>query len=200
MMLAMMTEFRGEFDRIIVLRLDAPAMGAEGRRTQSLENRVARLYEELRLPLFRYLLCLDIPPHEAEELIQETFLRLHRHLHAGKREDNLRGWVYRVAHNLGMNLRKSGRFSTDVSPEVWATLCETTSDPAPNPEEVFSRRERIHRLHQVMTYLSELQRHCLYLRVEGFRYREIADIVGVTVSAVASALRHAMEKLTREEP
>jgi len=36
-----------------------------------------------------------------------------------------------------------------------------------------------------MTILSDLQRNCLYLRVEGFRYREIAEIVGVTISGIA---------------
>jgi RNA polymerase sigma-70 factor (ECF subfamily) len=198
-MMAKMARLGREFERGIVLRLDTPAMGTEHDGTVSLEEHVSQLYISLRLPLFRYLLCFNLSPDDAEEMIQETFLVLHRRLHAGKRPDNLRGWVYRVAHNLALNLGKSRRYLRDASPEDWAAIAESVSDPAPNREQVLLERERMLRLHQVMSTLPEQQRHCLYLRVEGFRYREIAQILGVTVAAVSGALRLAMEKLNRSQ-
>jgi RNA polymerase sigma-70 factor (ECF subfamily) len=43
--------------------------------------------------------------------------------------------------------------------------------------------------------LTQLQRNCIRLRAEGFRYREIAEILNISVSTVAGSLRHAIGKL-----
>src|SRR5262245_26148040 len=70
-----------------------------------LEQEVVGLFDEFRGPLLRYLLSLGLPVHDGEEIIQETFLALFRHLRAGKDRRNLRGWLFRVAHNLGLKRR-----------------------------------------------------------------------------------------------
>src|ERR1700694_5178085 len=77
--------------------------GQEGQRTLKLEEQITQLFTQLREPVYRYLLCLGVTSTEAEEITQETFLRLFRHLHAGGAEVNLRGWIFRVAHNIGIN-------------------------------------------------------------------------------------------------
>ena len=73
--------------------LKAGALGLESQRSLKLEERSVRLYDELREPLYRYLLCLGLVTEEVEEVIQETFLRLFKHLDGGGREDNLRSCV-----------------------------------------------------------------------------------------------------------
>lgn len=178
------------------LNLDAAESGDQ--RTLRLEEQIAHLYEELRLPLFRYLLCMRVMSEEAEEVIQESFLRLYKHLHAGGREDNLRGWIYRVAHNLSSTRRKERRFLADTSPEIWEKISLSATTQEIGPEEVFLRKERMMRLHRDIAGLSELQQNCIRLRVEGFRYREIARILNISASTVAGSLRHAIERLTRE--
>lgn len=183
---------------VFSLDLSADAARLDDQRTVRLEEQIARLYDELRLPLFRYLLCMRIAPEEAEEVIQETFLRLYKHLHAGGREDNLRGWSYRVAHNLSSSRRKGRKFLADTSPELWQQISASASDPGAGPEELLLRKEKMTRLHRDIASLSELQQNCIRLRVEGFRYREIAGILNVTTSTVAGSLRNAVEKLTRE--
>jgi RNA polymerase sigma-70 factor (ECF subfamily) len=180
------------------LHLNRDAAESGDQRTLRLEEQIARLYEELRLPLFRYLLCMRVIPEEAEEIIQESFLRLYKHLHAGGREDNLRGWIYRVAHNLSSTRRKERRFLADTSPEVWEHISLSATTPEVGPEEVLLRKERMMRLHRDIAGLSELQQNCIRLRVEGFRYREIARILNTSSSTVAGSLRHAIERLTRE--
>lgn len=85
---------------ILTLRLSGDAARSDDQRTVRLEERVAHLYDELRSPLYRYLLCMRVLPEEAEEVIQESFLRLYKHLHAQGAEDILRGWIFRVAHNV----------------------------------------------------------------------------------------------------
>ena len=53
----------------------------------------------------RYALSFGLPPHDAEEVIQEVFLSLFRHLRMGRSRRNLRGWLFRVAHNLALKRR-----------------------------------------------------------------------------------------------
>jgi hypothetical protein len=59
----------------------------------SLRERVIGLYDELRAPLHGYLSCLGLKPQEAEDVIQDSFLKLLRAFAEGLRDDNLRGWV-----------------------------------------------------------------------------------------------------------
>jgi RNA polymerase sigma-70 factor, ECF subfamily len=173
-------------------------LGQEGQRTLKLEEQITQMFDELRGPVYRYLLCLSASPSEADEIIQETFLRLYRHLNAGGREDNLRGWVFRVAHNIGINeFKKRSRLFSIARGEI----CEvelSTADPKPGPEELLLHREKMASVHAAISTLSEQQRQCLYLRAEGFRYREIAGILQVTISTVAESLRRAIKKLIRE--
>ncbi len=137
---------------------------------------------------------------DAEEIAQETFLRLFEHLREKKREDNLHGWAFRVAHNLAINrFKDQGRFRTR-SQEEWAGLSDSLTDRAPNPEESLMRREKIARFNQALASLSDRQLRCVYLRTEGFRYREIAENLGVTMATVAESLRCAGKKLREHFP
>ncbi len=179
----------------LALALPASLLGREGGGTLKLEQRVARLFDELREAVFRYLICLNVNATEADEIIQETFLRLYQHLHAGRPTNNLRGWLFRVAHNLAINQRKGRKYVTSPSTEQWTEWERTRRDAAPNPEETLLQKEKMMRLSAGVCTLSAQQKQCLYLRAEGFRYREIAEILGVTVSTIAESLRRAISKL-----
>src|SRR5258708_22483122 len=69
------------------------------------------LYDHLRPSLRAYLCCLGLSSDQAEDVIQESFLRLVRHRFQQGARDNLRAWVFRVAHNLSMNVHWSQRRS-----------------------------------------------------------------------------------------
>lgn len=185
-----------------VLNLDlsvrANGLDHEGQRTLNLEAQVTQLFDDLRQPIWRYLLCLNVSPMETEEIIQDTFLRLFRHLHSGGRVDNLRGWIFRVAHNIGINELKRRKYLGTSNARPAADFRELSIDPSPNPEEILLRKERMVRTHKAISALSGRQKECLYLRAEGFRYREIAELLGVTVSTVAEMLHRAIQRLTKE--
>ncbi len=168
------------------------------RRRDSSEQRTAQLYDELRPALYRYLINVGMQPQDVEEIVQETFLRLYRHMCAGGDEENLRGWVYQVAHNISANLRKSRRRLVETTPELWEQLSTSVSDLNPNPEEQLLKKERFFRFHEGLASLTQLQRDCLCLRVEGFRYREIAEMLDVGISTVAGSLRNALGRLMKE--
>ena len=67
-----------------------------------LEVEIISLFDQFRNQLLRYVLSFGLPAYEAEEVIQEVFLALFRHLQRGKSRSNLRGWIFRVAHNLAL--------------------------------------------------------------------------------------------------
>jgi RNA polymerase sigma-70 factor (ECF subfamily) len=164
-----------------------------------LERYLAELYETLRLPVFRYLVCLGLPNGDADEILQETFLRAYRHLQGGRTDANFRGWVFRVAHNLAINHHKKQRwFCGLVDLEASASFFPMV-DPSPSAEEMLLRKERLRRVGIALRSLSPQEMQCIQLRAEGFRYREIADIVGIGISTVADSLRRALAKLTGEE-
>ena len=155
---------------------------------------VAELFELYRSPLFRYLSSLGLAQHDAEEIIQDVFLALCRHLKAGKPRDNLRGWVFRCGHNLALRFRSRGRL-TGYDERV----LHLRVHPDPNPEQLAVARQQQDRLSAVYRALPERERACLALRAEGFRYREIAEIQGMSLGAVANALARALGKLTKVE-
>jgi RNA polymerase sigma-70 factor, ECF subfamily len=154
-------------------------------------KRVAtRMFDELRLPVCRYVVSLGLPSAVASEIVQEAFLRLYRHLQSDGRRENLAGWVFRVAHNLAVNeMKRPG--SEGPEPE------ETRADPDGDPEQVMLRKERMTCLEIAIRSLPLRQRQCLRLRAEGLRYREIAEVLGIRISSVAEAVQRAVETLAR---
>ena len=164
---------------------------------QSIEDNFVKLFDELRIPLFWYLRHIGMRPEEAEEIVQEVFLRLFERLGEKITEDKVRGWVFRVAHNLAIDRHKRQRRFALKSPQEWAELSDLLTDQTPNPEQRLLGDEQRARLDQAIAKLTNRQAQCLDLRMNGLRYREIGDLLGVTVSTVAESLRLTIQKLRK---
>src|SRR6202049_5413893 len=78
------------------------------------------LYRELRKPLLRYLVCLGLSSDEAQDVVQDAFLSLQRHLASDGKQENIRGWLFRVAHNQARNRQTSyhRRFSEPLDGDM----------------------------------------------------------------------------------
>jgi RNA polymerase sigma-70 factor, ECF subfamily len=152
------------------------------------------LYRELRKPLLRYLVCLGLSSDEAQDVVQDAFLGLHRHLSAGGAKDNIRSWVFRVAHNQARNHQKSygRRFGAPLDPQMDSASHDAT------PERVMLEKEKFGRLEKAIRGLAEAERECLLLRAEGLRYREIGEVLGIATSTVADTVARAIKKLAEE--
>jgi len=111
-----------------------------------------------------------------------------------KPRSNLRGWAFRVAHNLGLKRRIAVSRRMEVS--IHADM-ETHVDSALNPEEQAAAAQRQTRLESIVRALSEQDRCCLALRAEGLRYREIAEILGMSLGSVSGSLARSLGRLTR---
>lgn len=158
---------------------------------------VSRVYEEWRDALYRYLVALGAKPAVAQDLTQELFLRLYQTIGKGQQIQNVRAWLYTVASNLALNHFRSEAYWPSISSEDVARWLESQAQPGADPEKALLERERALALQETMGLLSPQQRVCVHLRAEGFRYREIAKILDVTVPTVAEFLRRAILKLRK---
>jgi RNA polymerase sigma-70 factor (ECF subfamily) len=152
------------------------------------------LYRELRKPLLRYLMCLGLSMDEGQDVVQDAFLSLHRHLSAGGSQENIRGWLFRVAHNGARNRQNSydRRFSTALDTEIDPVLDEAT------PERVVLEKEKFRQMGKAIRSLTDCERECLLLRSEGLRYREIGEVLGIPTSTVGDTVDRAIKKLAEK--
>jgi RNA polymerase sigma-70 factor (ECF subfamily) len=160
------------------------------------EREVIQLFEQFRNPLLRYVVSLGLSFHDGEEVIQEVFLALFRHLQSGKPRSNLRGWIFRVAHNLALKQCHSNR-NAQATLHPDEDVVEWQPDTTPNPEEQVASKQGAERMQAVLRALPELDRCCLCLRAEGLRYREIADALGVSLGSVSIAITRALARMGR---
>jgi RNA polymerase sigma-70 factor (ECF subfamily) len=162
------------------------------------ESEVVRLFDEHRNRLLRYVLSIGLTVHDGEEIVQEVFLALFRHLRMGRPRNNLRGWIFRVAHNLALKERQAGHLRID-SAELNDAVANRHVDPAPSPEQqlLFSRRQE--HLFAAFRALSTREQYCLHLRAEGLRYREIADVLDMSLGAVSISLTRSLARLERAD-
>ena len=150
------------------------------------------LFDRSAPALLRYVASFGLGAGEAEDVVQDVFLALFRHLRLDRSRQNLNGWLFRVAHNLALKQR------TRIRRRAAAPLDDTAyryADPAPNPEVRFAEHERRLRLQPVLAALPARDRHCLALRAEGLRYREIADVLGMSLGGVAKSLARSLTRL-----
>jgi len=178
------------FPSLMDAELSSPSSG--------IEHEVIALFEQFRDPLLRYSLSLGLSMHDAEEVIQEVFLALFRHLRLGRSRRNLRGWLFRVAHNLALKQRLAN-YSLLQRTTADPGMAEEHVDPCPSPEEQFSAAQRRSRLQAVVQVLPENDQHCLRLRAEGLRYREIALVLGMSLGAVSLSLTRSLTRLVRAD-
>ena len=163
-------------------------------KSSEIEREVIDLFDRFRNSLLRYVLTFGLTVQDGEEVAQEVFLALFRHMTMGKSRQNLRGWIFCVAHNLALKQRHANRRFERAST---GTPFEKEPDPSPNPEEQVLSKERRTRFLAFLRALPELDRCCLYLRAEGFRYREIAHVVGISLGAVSASLTRSLTRLMK---
>jgi len=164
--------------------------GGSKRRSQ-----IVQLYDETRPSLMAYLSSLGLSVDEAEDVIQEAFLRLVRHLANKRDEENLRGWLFRVAHNLTMDLFRAGKRYVAESTDEDASPVLELADTSLGPEELAIKREELRRVWAAMGRLTQQQRYAVLLRAEGLRYREIAAVLGMTTQRVGELVQRALARL-----
>ena len=139
--------------------------------------------------IYRMLFRVVGRQEEAEELAQETFLRLYRQRFLPGREHNVRAWLYRVATNLAYNALRGQRRQEER--QVRAMRQVWSREEAANPEEEALRREEQGAVRRTLAALPRPQSQLLLAYYAGLDYRELAEFMGVTPSSVGTLLARA---------
>ena len=135
---------------------------------------------------------------QAEDLVQETFVRVYRHLHRFDQTRKFSTWIYTIAGNLAKNeLRNRSRnplvlfqtimknWDADFRPLEW-------EDPKTRPDDLYRRRFLREKVNEAVEQLPEHHRTVFVLReLHGKSYEEIADITGCNLGTVKSRLNRA---------
>ncbi|HEX5732491.1 MAG TPA: sigma-70 family RNA polymerase sigma factor [Blastocatellia bacterium] len=139
----------------------------------------AVIFNEVYPNLCRFLECLLGGEAAAQDIAQESFMRLHRA--DGVPADEARFWLYRVARNLALNELNKRQTRTRLIEKV----ADVFRRREPNPEEMLEQTERRKLLSELLKGLTEGQRAALLLREqEEMSYSEIARVLNVTESKV----------------
>ncbi|HJW90888.1 MAG TPA: sigma-70 family RNA polymerase sigma factor [Anaerolineales bacterium] len=124
---------------------------------------------------------------EAEDLALEAFWRLYRQ--PRQPSDNLGGWLYRVAMNLGFNALRARKRRARY--EEQAGRLESTSAANSDPAETTERTDQRARVRAVLAQMQPRAAQMLILRFSGFSYAEIAAAIGVAPASIGTLLARA---------
>jgi RNA polymerase sigma-70 factor (ECF subfamily) len=189
----------GEHPPESTLRLPVPGSVEAGGESPAspLVEEVVSLFDQLRDRLLRYVISFGLPVQDGEDVVQEVFLALFRHLRLGRSRRDLRAWTFRVAHNQALKRRSQARIGAQQMINDGNPLADLVPDASPSPEDQVATSQRRQRLLAVVNALAEQDRHCLILRAEGLRYREIAEVLDISLGAVSLSLERSLTRLAR---
>jgi len=154
-------------------------------------------------PLLRYVgQILGGIDHEAEDIVQETFVRLHRQVtaHGSDSVKHLTTWLFRVTHNLTIDMLRQRTKSrrppvTNVDPSVLSE--EQAADELDALGEVLRREARQVALRE-LAHLDDQQRQVILLKViQGMTLRQVAGVIGISVSLVNYRLNQGLTELAQ---
>ena len=146
--------------------------------------------------LLRYATRMLGDANAAQDVVQDTFIKLYRVWSNGKRPTtNLKGWLYRVTHNQAVDhIRRESRLRL-LHEEQAAEAKHIPSTPSPAKE--LSRKDTLNRVLAHVRQLSEIEQMVVLLRLqEGMSYKDIGQVIGRSEGSVGSTLHHAVKKLS----
>jgi RNA polymerase sigma-70 factor, ECF subfamily len=192
-------------ERILTLFPKMSAAGEEKDEERDIDHREFRggaydeilaLYREFRPKLFAYVRSLYLTRDEAEDVIQETFLRLTNKLLQKVDIKNVQGWVVHAAHDLAVDVlrrrdREAERFRAQTGFEF-----ESLQDSTSGPEEMLFEKEQRQAIETTLMRFTPQQQQCFQMRAEGFRYKDIGLALGISEQRAALIVKQVIVRLT----
>ena len=153
-----------------------------------LEFEVEKLYEEYANRLLRYAVSIARDHDAGRDAVQEVFLRYFAERRYGVVIENPRAWLYRVLHNHLLDRLDRAAMKFEVPAEAAGEVLDACFDAETMLEQAQTAQE-------IASRLSPRELDCLRLRVDGFSYQEIAQLLGVRPGTVGALLPRAYAKL-----
>jgi RNA polymerase sigma-70 factor (ECF subfamily) len=162
------------------------------------------LFQKYNRRVYAVALGVVKSPEDAMDVVQDAFIKVHKHLATFQGASSFYTWLYRIVMNLGIDhvrkKRKIVEWGDDVPIEHAAgdrTMVPKVPDA--NPSQSVVRRELSEKIRQALDTLPEYHRAVILLReVEGMSYEEIAEVLNVPKGTIMSRLFHARRKMQEQ--
>ena len=159
------------------------------------------LYEKYKRPIMTYAMRLIGNRETAEEVAQETFLKVYLHAAQFSPRGKVSSWIYTIASNLAKNALRDRRYFRDLSlemvlkeSEAAARLWQIIADTRPGPEADLAAKELDEAIQKVLATMPPRFREVLILcDLQGLPYEEVGRIIGSSIGTVASRLSRARQ-------
>ncbi|MGH9582715.1 MAG: RNA polymerase sigma factor, partial [Bryobacteraceae bacterium] len=160
------------------------------------------LVERHSQSIFRLAFRMTGNEQDAEDLVQETFLRAYRQLHRFDGRATFGTWLYRICVNCSLDLLNTRKSCKELQPSVDSDAMghwlDSIASPDPSPERITQSNQIVESLNDAMRELTEAERAAFVLRhFEGCDIQEIAAALGVGESAAKHSVFRAVQKLRR---
>jgi RNA polymerase sigma-70 factor (ECF subfamily) len=162
------------------------------------------LVEKYQNRVFSLVLSMVKSREDAEDIVQESFVKAYLSLKNFRGESSFYTWIYRVAYNMAIDFQRRNTRRNGVVTEPRSNNGEKEVAPVEgvasdgNPEDTVQRKELAVTLDAAMAHLSEEHRAVIMLReVDGMSYSEIADVLGVSQGTVMSRIHYAKKYLQK---
>lgn len=151
------------------------------------QDEVLRLFADQGTAIYRFCRSMLRTPEEAEDVVQDTFLKLLRHLQSAGDRSNLRAWLFTVAANgCRDRLRTRSRWLP------WSAETDRRAAPVPDqPHDVAGAR-------RALQALPARDRLLLSLRAQGLSYADMARAAGIRPVSIGRLLARAVDRWKRE--
>jgi RNA polymerase sigma-70 factor (ECF subfamily) len=159
----------------------------------SAEQNFIELYQKYKQPIFNYLYRLSGDKGAAEEILQDSFLKVYLNLGSFRGEASVKTWLYKIARNTFLTrIRKEGRLVSEPYPKEQEIQSCSRED---HPEDVALNNELRSDLLIILSCLPENYRTMIVLRdVNGLSYREIAQVLDLSLEQVKVTIYRARRR------
>ena len=163
------------------------------------------LVEKYQLMIINICLGFTQNYHDAEDLAQEVFIDVYTTAYKFRAESKLSTWIYRIAVNKSLNYirdnkkRKSIKSLSGKSNDKKSQAIDVEDDVYKGSEYLLENEERKNNLHNAISSLPEKQRTAFVLsKYEDLSYKEISNVMQLSVSSVESLLFRAKQNLQKK--
>ena len=130
----------------------------------------------------------------AEDITQEVFLRLYKHMENIADEEMLKPWLIRVAINLAKNTIR-GNSRANIREEKYVKEGSLTDDLT--AEKQLERREQASEVHLALNRIKEPHKSCLLLKQQGLSYKEIAESLSLSETSIGTYIARGKKEFIR---
>jgi len=157
------------------------------------KDAACELLEIYYADIYSYLRRLCGSRHDAEDLTQQTFLKVWSSLDGFKGRSKFSTWLYRIAHNTYLDWLRKNTASTQSRPDQWWQEC---IDQSPSPIANLAERQLAQRLYEAVGRLDEDKKHVVHLHYyQGLSISETAKVLNIATSTVKYRLREVFKIL-----